>query len=97
LSGDTKITFLGGVNEVGGNKILLTDKDTSILLDFGKGFSRRAKYFDDYLSPRTANGLVDFGGDDRILGNGGSITSAAVMEMICSLVVLATIFYYWSV
>lgn len=48
------------MNEVGGNKILLTDKDTSIFLDFGKGFSRRAKYFEEYLNPRTANGLVDF-------------------------------------
>lgn len=48
------------MNEVGGNKILLTDNDTSILLDFGKGFSRRAKYFEEYLSPRTANGIVDF-------------------------------------
>jgi len=48
------------VNEVGGNKILLSDKDTSIFLDFGKGFSRRAKYFEEYLSPRTANGIVDF-------------------------------------
>jgi ribonuclease J len=60
LSSGTKITFYGGVNEVGGNKILLTDKDTSILLDFGKGFSRRAKYFEEYLNPRTANGIVDF-------------------------------------
>jgi hypothetical protein len=34
----TKITFYGGVNEVGGNKILLSDKDTTILLDFGKPF-----------------------------------------------------------
>ena len=56
----TTITFYGGVNEVGGNKILLRDQDTSILLDFGKGFSRRAKYFEEYLNPRTANGIVDF-------------------------------------
>lgn len=55
-----KLTFYGGVNEVGGNKILLDDNDTRILLDFGKGFSRRAKYFEEYLSPRIANGIVDF-------------------------------------
>jgi hypothetical protein len=30
------------------------------LLDFGKGFSRRAKFFEEYLKPRSANGLVDF-------------------------------------
>jgi ribonuclease J len=55
-----QITFYGGVNEVGGNKILLDDNGTRIFLDFGKGFSRRAKYFEEYLKPRSANGLVDF-------------------------------------
>lgn len=48
------------MNEVGGNKILLSDNDTNIFLDFGKGFSRRAKYFEEFLKPRSANGLVDF-------------------------------------
>ena len=32
----TNITFYGGVNEIGGNKILLEDNDTRIFLDFGK-------------------------------------------------------------
>jgi ribonuclease J len=58
--GGCKITFYGGVNEVGGNKILLEDGGTRIFLDFGKGFSRRAKFFEEYLKPRPANGLVDF-------------------------------------
>jgi 2-polyprenyl-6-methoxyphenol hydroxylase-like FAD-dependent oxidoreductase len=44
----TELLFYGGV-EVSGNKILLKDNDTRILLDFGKGFSRRAKYFEEYL------------------------------------------------
>src|SRR5437867_9623495 len=56
----TCVTFYGGVDEVGGNKILLSDNDTRIFLDFGKGFSRRARYFEEYLKPRSANGLVDF-------------------------------------
>lgn len=55
-----KITFYGGVDEVGGNKILLEDNGTRIFLDFGKGFSRRAKFFEEYLRPRPANGLLDF-------------------------------------
>lgn len=55
-----KLTFYGGVNEVGGNKILLDDNGTRILLDFGKGFSRRAMFFEEYLKPRSANGIVDF-------------------------------------
>jgi len=56
----TSLTFYGGVNEIGGNKILLEDKDTRVFLDFGKGFSRRAKYFEEYINPRTSNGIVDF-------------------------------------
>lgn len=60
MSSGTKLTFYGGVNEIGGNKILLEDKDTRIFLDFGKGFSRRGRYFEEYLKPRSANGIVDF-------------------------------------
>jgi len=48
------------VNEIGGNKILLEDKDTRVFLDFGKGFSRRAKYFEEFINPRVANGIEDF-------------------------------------
>ena len=56
----TKLVFYGAVNEIGGNKILLEDKDTRVFLDFGKGFSRRALYFEEYLKPRVANGISDF-------------------------------------
>ena len=34
----TSLTFYGGVNEIGGNKILLEDRDTKIFLDFGQSF-----------------------------------------------------------
>ena len=56
----TSLTFYGGVNEIGGNKILLEDKDTRIFLDFGKSFGRRAQFFEEYINPRSANGIVDF-------------------------------------
>ncbi|MGH9921851.1 MAG: MBL fold metallo-hydrolase, partial [Nitrososphaerales archaeon] len=56
----TSLTFYGGVNEIGGNKILLEDKDTKILMDFGKGFSKRSKYYEEFLKPRPSNGLKDF-------------------------------------
>ena len=55
-----RLTFYGGVNEIGGNKILLEDKDTRIFLDFGKGFSRRAKFFEEFINPRSSNGIGDF-------------------------------------
>ena len=56
----TSLTFYGGVNEIGGNKILLQDKDTKIFLDFGKGFTRLGNYFEQFLAPRSSNGILDF-------------------------------------
>jgi len=55
----TSLTFYGGVNEIGGNKILLEDKDSRIFLDFGMSFSRRADFFDGFMKPRTAVGIKD--------------------------------------
>jgi len=56
----TSLTFYGGVNEIGGNKILLEDQGTKIFLDFGMGFGIRGKFFEEFLTPRTANGIGDF-------------------------------------
>ena len=55
-----KLTFYGGVNEIGGNKILLEDKDTRIFLDFGQSFSFGSDYFEGWLQPRSVNGLGDY-------------------------------------
>jgi ribonuclease J len=55
-----KLTFYGGVNEIGGNKILLQDRKTRVLLDFGQSFTFGADYFAGYLSPRSVNGLGDY-------------------------------------
>ena len=54
------LQFYGGIKEIGGNKILLEDRDTKIFLDFGTSFSKRQKYFEEFLTPRTANGIGDF-------------------------------------
>jgi mRNA degradation ribonuclease J1/J2 len=37
----TSITLYGGVNEIGGNKLLLKDKDTRIFFDFGMPFGMK--------------------------------------------------------
>lgn len=52
-----KLTFFGGANEIGGNKILLEDKGTKVYLDFGESFDFGQDFFYEYLQPRTANGL----------------------------------------
>ncbi|VVB65707.1 Ribonuclease J [Candidatus Gugararchaeum adminiculabundum] len=51
------LTFYGGANEIGGNKILLEDKEARIYLDFGQSFDFGEDYFLDYLQPRSAHGL----------------------------------------
>jgi len=51
------LTFYGGANEIGGNKILLEDKDARIYLDFGQSFDFGEDFFLDYLQPRAAHGL----------------------------------------
>src|SRR3989338_2281825 len=56
----TSLTFYGGINEVGGNKILLEDKGTRIWLDFRLSFSKLSKYYDEFMNPRKYNGLGDF-------------------------------------
>ena len=55
-----KLVFYGGVNEIGGNKILLEDKGTKIFLDFGQSFTFGAEFFTSWLQPRNLNGLEDY-------------------------------------
>ena len=54
------ITCYGGVNEIGGNKILVHDKDTRLFLDFGAGFSEGTQFFSAGIEPRRVNGAGDY-------------------------------------
>jgi len=58
--GKTSLTFYGGLNEIGGNKILLEDRGTRIFLDFGMSFAGENQYFSGYLTPRGVNGAGDY-------------------------------------
>jgi len=55
-----KLTFYGGINEIGGNKILLEDQGTRLFLDFGKSFHDAGQYFEEFLNPRVVHGLKDY-------------------------------------
>jgi ribonuclease J len=55
----TSVTFYGGVNEIGGNKILVKDADTQLFLDFGMSFSLANQYFDEFMQPRKCNGTLN--------------------------------------
>ncbi len=54
------LTFYGGVDEIGGNKILLEDEDVKVFLDFGEPFSFGDDFFTSWLYPRAINGLGDY-------------------------------------
>ncbi|NMB92258.1 MAG: MBL fold metallo-hydrolase [Parcubacteria group bacterium] len=55
-----KLVFYNGVNEIGGNKILLEDKNTAVFLDFGKSYKEHTKYFEEFVNPRSVHGLKDY-------------------------------------
>ncbi|UCH02185.1 MAG: MBL fold metallo-hydrolase [Candidatus Bathyarchaeota archaeon] len=54
------LTFYGGVDEIGGNKILLQDGDTKVFFDFGQSFNMGSNFFTSWLSARRVNGLGDY-------------------------------------
>lgn len=62
IKGRTTITFYGGVNEVGGNKILLKDGDVKVFFDFGMSFALRRQYYSPpLLSPKSEKSLQELG------------------------------------
>ena len=54
-----KLTFYGGVKEIGGNKVLLEDDKGRIFLDFGYPYSKYRNFYEEYLKPRPGTGLLD--------------------------------------
>ena len=68
-----RLTFLGGVQEIGGNKLLIEDGPDRILFDFGPSFSPRYdEFFVNYLAPRMnvspVKDLLEFGLVPRVPG-----------------------------
>jgi ribonuclease J len=54
-----RLTFYGGVREIGGNKILLEDDKGQLFLDFGYPYSKYRNFYEEYLKPRAGAGLLD--------------------------------------
>jgi ribonuclease J len=54
-----RLTCYGGVGEIGGNKFLLEDGGSKVLLDFGTGFSDGDEFFEGLIQPRQVNGAGD--------------------------------------
>jgi len=51
---------LDGNDTVGGTKYLLRFDDRAVLLDFGTNYAKHSRYYEEFLTPRTAAGLFDF-------------------------------------
>jgi ribonuclease J len=55
-----EIQILGGVNEIGGNKIFIRVGDKKFLFDFGLSFGESQRYYSEFLNPRKFNGIIDY-------------------------------------
>ena len=65
----TTLTFYGGVDEIGGNKILLQDRDTKVFFDFGMSFAMKKKFYSPpFLSPKSEKSLQELGILPKISG-----------------------------
>ncbi len=59
---ETTLTFYGGVNEIGGNKILIKDRDTKVFFDFGMSFAMKKQFYSPpFLAPKSEKSLQEFG------------------------------------
>ena len=58
----SRVTFYGGINEIGGNKFLLEEGSSRVFLDFGKNFGREKQFFDEpWITPRKEEHLLALG------------------------------------
>ena len=60
----TSIKFLGGIGEIGGNKILVEQDNSRFFLDFGLSYGIQGQYYDEFLNARRfaiIDEYVDFG------------------------------------
>ena len=55
----TRLQVLAGEESIGGTKILLSSGGEDVLIDFGLDFKQYGHYFEEFLRPRSARGLVD--------------------------------------
>ncbi len=55
-----QITVFDGAKTIGGTKIYLRSGETGVFLDFGMSFKKYGRYFEEFLTPRTARGVHDF-------------------------------------
>jgi ribonuclease J len=58
----TSLTFYGGVDEIGGNKVLLEDHGTRVFFDFGMSYTLKKQFYSPpFLSPKKEKSLQELG------------------------------------
>ncbi|NVM28572.1 MAG: hypothetical protein HWN65_06990 [Candidatus Helarchaeota archaeon] len=56
----SEIIFYGGIDQIGGNKILIKDSGESFFFDFGVSFEDQGRFFAEFLKPRGVKGIGDY-------------------------------------
>jgi len=57
-----RLTFYGGVGEIGGNKFLLESRGSRLFLDFGRSYEREKRFYEEpFLRPRGERHLIELG------------------------------------
>ena len=90
MSTETKITFYGGIHEIGGNKFLVEDKGTRIFLDFGMQMGKVNQYFAEFVNPRMCNDMGICSKRLNKLGIKETIYEDKLAKMFCKLLGIRT-------
>ena len=53
------ITIYDGAGSIGGSKIYIQEEGTGVFLDFGMNFARYSRYYEEFITERTARGIYD--------------------------------------
>ena len=62
MSPKPSITVWDGHESIGGTKVLLESGGQRLFLDFGTNYKTTGRYYEEFLKPRSARGIVDYFG-----------------------------------
>ncbi|NJE60377.1 ribonuclease J [Thermococcus sp. 21S7] len=54
-----KVVVYDGADTIGGSKIYIEENGNGLFLDFGMNFARYSRYYEEFISERTARGIYD--------------------------------------
>lgn len=54
-----KVVIYDGANTIGGSKIHIEENGNGLFLDFGMNFAKYSRYYEEFITERTARGIYD--------------------------------------